>query len=216
MRHIIWDWNGTLLDDFPLVLEAVHHTVTSRGGDPVSANDYRQHYRRPVRLFYETLTGTQITEADWKAIDDDFHDFYNNRALEPSLFPDARSLLASTLAAGRSQSLLSMYDHTQLGPVLDHHGLSTSFNLIQGLDGAPGSAKAEHLDTHLRDLAKLGTPPEGTVMIGDTPDDAIAAREHNIAVVLFHGGSHHRSVLEAVGVPVAQTLTDAVQLALNP
>ena len=215
MRHIIWDWNGTLLDDFPLVLDAVDHTVRIRGGQPVTADDYRQHYRRPVRLFYEVLTGQAITEAAWQDIDADFHHFYNDRALEPSLFPEARRLLSDNIAAGRSQSLLSMYYDCHLRSVVDHHAIVDSFNLIQGLQGAPGSAKAEHLETHLRTLAELGTRREQTVMIGDTPDDAAAAQAHGIPVILFDGGSHNYDILQAVGVPVATTLNEAMAIALD-
>ncbi len=59
----------------------------------------------------------------------------------------------------------------------------------------------------------LGLDPGRTVVIGDTPDDAVAARHVGAHVVLYDGGSHHLPTLEGMGTPVAHTLLDAVSIA---
>jgi phosphoglycolate phosphatase-like HAD superfamily hydrolase len=53
--------------------------------------------------------------------------------------------------------------------------------------------------------------PARTVVIGDAADDALAARHAGAQAVLYTGGSHSRASLEAVGVPVVDTLREAVQ-----
>jgi len=50
-------------------------------------------------------------------------------------------------------------------------------------------------------------------MIGDSLDDAAAAGAVGTACVLYDGGSHHLDDLEDVGVPVAGSLVDAVEIA---
>jgi phosphoglycolate phosphatase-like HAD superfamily hydrolase len=52
--------------------------------------------------------------------------------------------------------------------------------------------------------------PERTVVIGDAADDALAARHVGARAVLYTGGSHSRTSLEDVGVPVVDTLAEAV------
>ena len=52
-------------------------------------------------------------------------------------------------------------------------------------------------------------------MIGDTVDDAHAAFENGIGCVLYDDGSHHRADLEAVGLPIADSLAEAVEIALG-
>lgn len=62
-----------------------------------------------------------------------------------------------------------------------------------------------HLDA-LRDTVD----PRRTVVIGDAADDAVAARHAGAHAVLWTGGSHGRAGLEAAGVPVVDSLSEAV------
>lgn len=215
VRHIIWDWNGTLLDDLPVVVGAVDHTVRRLGGDPVTHDDYRDHYTRPVRLLYERLTGHTLTDAEWRMIDREFHRVYHDRVHEVELAEHAVAALDSVLSVGQTQSLLSMYAHPELVDVVDRFDIGHYFIHVQGLVGLPGGRKAEHLERHLADLRTRGVEAGTTVMIGDTPDDAHAAADHGIPCVLYDGGSHHRRDLEQVGVPVVDSLPAAVATALQ-
>lgn len=61
---------------------------------------------------------------------------------------------------------------------------------------------------HLGVLA--GVEPARVVVIGDAADDAIAARHVGAQAVLYTGGSHGRASLEEVGVPVVDSLAEAV------
>ena len=63
MRHVIWDWNGTLVDDLPIVVDAVNASLAGIGAGPIVADDYRDHYTRPVRVFYDRLLGRAVTDA---------------------------------------------------------------------------------------------------------------------------------------------------------
>ena len=67
----------------------------------------------------------------------------------------------------------------------------------------------------MRHLAALGevVDPSLTVLIGDVPDDAAAAAEAGVRAVLYTGGAGSRRELSRVGVPVADTLAEAVTLA---
>jgi phosphoglycolate phosphatase-like HAD superfamily hydrolase len=51
------------------------------------------------------------------------------------------------------------------------------------------------------------------VVIGDAADDALAAEHVGARAVLYTGGSHSRASLEEVGVPVVDTLEEAVEMA---
>jgi len=65
-----------------------------------------------------------------------------------------------------------------------------------------------------RHFAVLGDiAPASAVVIGDAVDDAVAAAHVGARAVLYTGGSHSRSSLEAAGVPVVDTLAEAVALA---
>jgi phosphoglycolate phosphatase-like HAD superfamily hydrolase len=214
--HFVWDWNGTLFDDLEVVVASVNRGLAQFGADPIDLDGYRSHYTRPVRLFYDRLLGWGVSEEEWHQIDNVFHDAYRDALEQASLRVDAATALEIVAAGPHTQSLLSMFPHVDLMPLMERLGITRYFDRIDGLrEGSRGDAKAYYLERHLRQLI-AGEDPTTVVMIGDTPDDAVAAAEVGARAILYDGGSHHRVDLEAVGVPVVSTLVAAVELALRP
>jgi phosphoglycolate phosphatase-like HAD superfamily hydrolase len=104
-----------------------------------------------------------------------------------------------------------MWTHQLLVPTVADHGLTDLMIAVRGSDIATGDLKAELLARHLEELPMNGDVR--TVLIGDTFDDATAAEAAGIGCVFYNGGSHHRPQLVATGVPVADTLIEAIDLA---
>lgn len=213
--HIVWDWNGTLFDDLDLVVQSVNHGLEGFGAKPIDLDAYRSHYTRPVKLFYDRLIGRVISADEWAAVDRVFHDAYRAALDHARLTSDAAEALTTVAKGGHTQSLLSMFPHLDLIPLVERLGISNFFDRIDGLsEGSPGDLKAGYLERHLRGLI-AGEDPGSVVVIGDTPDDAIAASHVGARPILYDGGSHHRRDLEETGAVVASTLVGAVSLALD-
>jgi phosphoglycolate phosphatase-like HAD superfamily hydrolase len=215
MVHIVWDWNGTLFDDLDVVVFSVNQALARFGARPIDLNGYRSHYTRPVKMFYDRLLGRDMTENEWRQIDRVFHDAYRHAIQQARLTADAGTALEIVASGGHTQSLLSMFPHADLVPLVEKLGITRYFDRIDGLaDGSPGAPKVTYLERHLRRLIG-GEDPASVTVIGDTPDDAIAAAEVGARPILYDGGSHHRSDLDALGVPVVSSLVAAVELALD-
>ena len=212
MRHVVWDWNGTLFDDQHVVVEALNAVLDDFGLDPVDLAAYQQLYTRPVQLLYERLFGRVIAGDEWQRIDDVYHDGYRAALGRAGLAPDAEAALDAVGSNGRTQSLLSMYRHDELLPLVSAFGIDDRFVRIDGLRGPGGGPKAPHLEHHLGTLV-TGVSAGEVVVVGDALDDAAAAAHVGASCVLYDGGSHPREELERVGVPVADTLVDALALA---
>ncbi|MEV4561392.1 HAD hydrolase-like protein [Kitasatospora sp. NPDC049285] len=210
--HIVWDWNGTLLEDMGAVLGASNAAFATVGIAPMTLEEYRAQYEIPVPRFYERLLGRAPSQAEWLALDDAFHVRYLELFPGCGLTPGAVELLAGWAAGGRSQSLLSMYEHEKLVPAVDGFGLTGHFLRVDGRRGASGGRKAEYLAVHL-DALGAEIDRGRTVLIGDAADDAEAALSAGIKAVLYTGGSHTREKLTPVGVPVVDSLAEAVALA---
>lgn len=208
--HVVWDWNGTLLDDLPIVIESVNRSIALLGERPISADEYRDHYTRPVRLFYQSLFGRELTDEEWLRLNTSFHEHYFHLAAAVGLAPHAGEAMEVLDRFGHGQSLLSMSPHDWLVKIVSRLGITSRFELVTGLSGPTGGRKAGHLVDHLQ---HLGVDGEDVVVIGDTPDDVAAARHVGARPILYHGGSHHIEVLEAEGVPIAETLLDAAEMA---
>lgn len=207
VEHIVWDWNGTLFDDARVSYEASVEVFAARGLRPVSFDEYRSAFTRPIAVFYEALFGWRPDPDTFAAIDEEFHDAYRRRLGFCRLAADATEALGRWTSTDGSQSLLSMWRHTELGAAVRAHRIADRFTRIEGLRGPGGGRKAEHLARH---LARLGIDGAGVVLVGDSVDDADAAHAAGARCVLYSGGYQTRTTLETVGVPVADTLVGAL------
>ncbi|MFK0195710.1 HAD family hydrolase [Kitasatospora sp. NPDC090308] len=210
--HIVWDWNGTLLSDMAAVVGASNAAFATVGLPPLTLEEYRAQYEIPIPRFYERLLGRAPSPAEWLALDDAFHVKYTELFPGCGLTPGVEALLARWAAGGRSQSVLSMYAHEQLVPAVDAFGLTPHFARVDGRRGESGGRKAGHLAVHLDALGD-GIDRGRTVLIGDAADDAEAALAAGIKSVLYTGGSHTREKLTHLGVPVVDSLAEAVAVA---
>ncbi|MFG2945398.1 HAD family hydrolase [Streptomyces adustus] len=207
--HIVWDWNGTLFHDNEAIIGATNAAFLELGLEPITLERYRALYCVPVPKFYERLIGRLPTDAEWELMDGIFHRYYAEHRAACGLTSGAVELLARWASAGRSQSILSMYVHDELVPLVRGFGIESHFVRVDGRTGPSGGSKATHMVRHLGALA--GVDPARTVVIGDAADDAVAALAAGARAVLYTGGSHSRASLEQVGVPVVDTLEEAVE-----
>jgi phosphoglycolate phosphatase-like HAD superfamily hydrolase len=206
--HLVWDWNGTLLDDLSLVVEATNRAFAAVGGRSLDSDEHRRTFRRPVAEFYAEILERAVDAEEFGRLDRIFHDAYRLGLTTTSLAADAMQAIRSW--AG-SQSLLSMWFHSELVPAMDTYGLTGVFTRVDGLrTEIGGDLKAGHLARH---LDELGIPGDRAVLIGDSLDDALAAESVGAAAVLYTGGFTHPARLRASGRPVADTLVEAVQVA---
>jgi len=206
--HLVWDWNGTLLDDLSLVVSATNHAFAAVGGRIVDADEHRARFRRPVAEFYAEILERAVDEEEFGKLDRIFHDAYRLGLTSMALAADAKTAIRSWPG---SQSLLSMWFHEELVPAIETYGLSGLFTRVDGLrTEVGGHLKAGHLAAH---LAELGVAGQSAVLIGDSLDDAAAADSVGAAVVLYTGGFTHPDRLRASGRPVADSLVEAVSVA---
>ena len=206
--HLVWDWNGTLLDDLTLVVSSTNSAFASVGGRSVDSDEHRRTFRRPVAEFYAEVLGRAVDAEEFGQLDRIFHDAYRLGLTTTTLAADAMAAIKSWPGG---QSLLSMWFHDELVPALETYGLTGLFTRVDGLrTEIGGDLKAGHLSRH---LVELGVSGDDAVMIGDSLDDSVAAASVGAAVVLYTGGFTHPARLRASGLPVADTLVEAVELA---
>ncbi|MFE2149687.1 HAD family hydrolase [Streptomyces lavendulae] len=211
--HIVWDWNGTLLHDIDAVIVATNASFAEFGFAPITLETYRDLYVVPVPKFYERLMGRLPTEEEWLVMDETFHRHYWAAADDAGLAEGALELLRGWQADGLTQSLLSLAPHEKLLPLVRTHGIDGHFLRVDGRTGPSHTTKAGHLVRHMAAMESAGVTAGRTVLIGDAVDDALAAAHVGARAVLYTGGSHSRTSLEAAGVPVVNTLAEAVATA---
>lgn len=206
-KHLVWDWNGTLLDDFHAVVTASSDAVIALGGIGLDADTHRERFRRPLSAFYNELLDRELTAIEFDRLNDLFHNRYRDQLADCRLSAGAIEAIGTWRG---TQSLLSMWRHDELVPLVTEHGLFDYFTRVDGLRDNADVGKHQYLVDH---LAQLNIEPTDTVMIGDSADDAEAAEAAGASCVLVTGGTTSRRLLAATGFPVADSLLEAVRLA---
>ncbi|MEZ0075006.1 HAD family hydrolase [Planotetraspora sp. GP83] len=207
MTHIVWDWNGTLFHDIDAVVGATNELFQPYGLGPFDADSFREVYTRPIWVAYERMLGRPLKEGEWELLDLGFHEHYHRLMLACQLADGATASLRAWEDGGRTQSLLSMWGHERLVGKVGEFGIDGHFIRVDGLRSASGGTKAEHMVEHLK---ALDLDPAKVVVIGDSVDDAHAAQHVGARAILYTGGMTKRSELQRVGVPVVDSLADAL------
>ncbi|MBB5891040.1 HAD family hydrolase [Kutzneria kofuensis] len=212
MEHIVWDWNGTLFGDGAALIESTIEAFHAAGLPAVTRELYQRHHAQPIPLFYNRLAGRELSDAEQAALAVHFQTAYVKRRDTIPLTHDALTSLQRWQGAGRTQSLLSMYPHDELMPLVQRTGIAGFFAAVDGLRDGERGRKAPHLR---RQLDELGFDPSTVLLVGDSVDDAVAARECGTQFRLYHAG---RDALHArdhfAGMSIVDSLGEAVDAAL--
>ena len=197
-RHIVWDWNGTLFHDVDAVVTATNAALAVLGVAAITRETYRSTYCQPIPRFYQRLVGRLLEETEWAEIDVAYFDAYHRAMVDCGLADGAEDLLRQWHTRGRTQSLLSLYPHEHLVPLVGRLGVDRWFRRVDGNPVLVPGLKAEHL---IRHLAAQELDPAGVTLIGDSLDDAASAARVGARCVLYSGGFHDAASLSGAGVP---------------
>jgi phosphoglycolate phosphatase len=207
-EHIIWDWNGTLLNDTSLCLNIINGLLKKRNLNTLSLEDYRHIFDFPVKNYYEKA-GFDFTEYTFNEVGKEWMDEYEVRKGETILFEGAKEVLDYISSSGIEQSILSAYSLHTLIEIINQHGLSKYFKYITGLDHIYATSK---LAIGKELISKLNIPLSKILLIGDTLHDHDVAKELGINCVLISNGHQSRERLLLSG---SKVLNDIKELMSN-
>ena len=210
--YILWDWNGTLLDDTEAALATLNEMITVRGGQPIGMEFYRDHFAFPVRPFYDKIGIVAHDEDEWNEIAHEYHEVYGRQPKK--LNPLAVTALEMAKEAGCRQSIVSALRQDLLEADMARNGVTKYFERICGSDNLDGASKLERARVLLRTLSETVPSDTHFVLIGDALHDKEVADALGIDCILCAQGSHAAWRLRAVA-PTGDTLVDALKLALN-
>lgn len=191
-RYVIWDWNGTLVDDAWLCVEIANELLGRRGLVPITPRQYSEAFDFPLRTYYERL-GFNLEREEFAALGDEFNSLYSQRRGACRLRPGARAVLAALGGNGIGQSLLSASDQVSLEEMVADYGLQPYFAAVAGVDNRLGEGKIERGHQH---LAALNCRRDEVLLVGDTLHDIEVAAALGIHCVLLPSGHQSRRRLE--------------------
>jgi len=204
LKHVIWDWNGTLLDDAWLCVLVVNQLLESRGLPALTMAQYQEVFDFPVKDYYLRI-GFDFSREPYDQLAQEFIEAYERRRLQCRLQPHARQAIQLLCARGIEQSVLSAYRQSSLHELIVHYGLEGLFTHVVGVQDQYAHGKLD-LGRALAD--QLGPDKTGIVLVGDTTHDFEVATAMGIACLLVPSGHQSRARLEACGTSVLDSLQD--------
>ena len=205
--HIIWDWNGTLVNDAPVACAVLNEMLARRALAPVSFEHYREIYCHPIQRIYERV-GFDLVQEPFGELADEWHAAYLDASTHAKLHHDSLETLQRFHSAGRTQVILSALPHDILSASVALHRLENFFSEVQGLEDRLARSKA---DTAQRLMHRLGAERDSILMVGDSAHDAEGATLLGIRCVLVSRGYESRERLGQHGFPVCSDFSEMLQ-----
>lgn len=169
IQNIIFDWSGTLVDDFSCVLAATNNLFCNFGRPEMSAFEFRTKFRLPFMDFY----AENLPEISEEQLEQAYHKYFAASQKNICLLPGARRMLEFCKATRRRLYLLSTVRKTFFELKARELGISHSFD--QAYTGVLDKRVKIHevLATHHLD-------PHETAFIGDMVHDIEAAQRGGV------------------------------------
>jgi phosphoglycolate phosphatase len=203
--HVIWDWNGTLLDDVDFSVELINRLLDEGGFPRMDLARYRAIFDFPIRLYYERAGFDLSSDGAFERLGRAWMDAYELGRLGCPLHEGAREILAAIQEAKVTQSILSAYPRSNLETIVGHFGLREHFVRVLGLDDIWARSKIE---LGRRWLGELGLPPSRILLVGDTLHDLEVAHALGSDCTLVAAGHQSAQRLRQATPRVLDSLSD--------
>jgi phosphoglycolate phosphatase len=197
-KHIIWDWNGTLINDAWLCVVIMNNILEKRGLDLITIDEYREHFTFPVRDYYVKL-GFDFSVEPFEVCGMEFITDFKKRKFDAFLFTQIESVLDELSVIGITHSILSAQNQKILAETVAHYQIQNRFVGVNGLDNHYAHSK---VNIGKAWIATLSYNPAEVVMIGDTVHDFEVAQAMGTDCILISSGHNSRERLEKTGALV--------------
>ncbi len=192
---VLFDLDGTLVDSYGALAEAVNHSLRQHGRGPLTAADVQ----RLVGDGAEMLLQRAFESSDVPAgVMETFEARYDEVCCaESHILDDVHTTLESLRDLGVAMGVCTNKPTGFSAKILDHLQLTPFFRAIIG----PDLAGAQKPDArHVRHtLQAMRCPSAGALFVGDMPVDIHAARNSGLPVAVIATGSASASELRAAG-----------------
>ena len=204
--HVFWDFNGTIFDDVQAGMDSTNIMLAERNLPVIDGVDaYREIFDFPIKEYYKRL-GFDFSVEPYEYLAPLWVDIYNEKSRDAETVEGVREALDKLQECGIKQVIFSATETAMLTRQLTGLGIIGYFHEIIGLDNIHAESKL-----HLAARWRAAHPEAKILYVGDTTHDAENAKVLEADCLLFAGGHHSRSRLEACGYPVIGRIEEIVE-----
>ena len=183
-EYIIFDFNGTILDDVDLCINILNYMLEEHGYQKITKERYLEIFTFPIIEYYK-LAGFDFNKYSFNDLSIEFINMYQQASLKCPIHEGIINLLKDLKKLNKKIILLSASQIDNLLEQTNHFDITKYFNHVLGLDNIHASSKVDiakkfFIENNI-DLSKA-------IMIGDTIHDMEVANELNIDSILIANG----------------------------
>ena len=204
-KYVLWDWNGTLLDDLQANIDVGDRLLEKRGLPPIQSKEfYLENFCFPVLNFYK-LIGIDLNDEEYRMIATEYEQEYEQRLKDTFLFDDVTKTLDRLNASGFHQVIISATHEDTLLRQVARYGIEDKFERILGTANNLGISKVQ---SALSWIEQNGINANETVFIGDTTHDFETASARDYKCMLVARGHNSKRRLIETGCEVFDNLNE--------
>lgn len=205
VKNIIWDWNGTLLDDTWICYKIANIMLEERGLKTIPDFErYRQIFRFPVIDWYIGM-GYTFEKETYEQVADEFLVLYDGMLPQCGLKDGAKEVATELKHRGYRQILLSATGQDTLEKNIKAFHMEDLFEEILGQQNDLAFGKSERGRLYMQ---RCGMDPKETVLVGDTNHDYEVSEVIGANCILIDTGNQSGTVLKQCGVPIIHSLKE--------
>ena len=202
-KNILWDWNGTILNDTPVAFEATNILLERYGYPTITLEYYRDNIDTPIENFYSKIF--DLNKHDLQMLDDEWGVLYNQFSDKIGLHEGVKELLCSFADKNCRQVVLSAFRTEVIIKYARKFSVEKYFEDILGTQNIVMESKTMRGRRYMKEHIFV---PEQTLYIGDTVHDCDTALALGVDCVLFSGGQQSPKLLQQCGVPVFDSFAE--------
>ncbi len=208
--HIIWDWNGTLLNDIGASLASVNDMLERRNMPHITIDYYKECIGVPISRFYERVFN--LENEDYPMLLKEYNEGYLYHLSACGLTDGAKAAIAYFAENGIKQAVVSSSNNEQLKANIFKFGLEKCFDDVLGAADFLADSKIERAVAYLE---KSGAKRGEVLVVGDLWHDAEMAADLGADCVLLTSGHEHIDRLKAADAVLADTLLELISFVKN-
>ncbi len=191
MKYVIFDFNGTVLDDTLVCIRAENETMKHFGLDrkPLTLEEYRKIFTFPVKSYYEAV-GFDWSKNSYEEVGAYWFSCYRKCRNDYTVHEGVIEILKENHRKGYRNILLSASSKEALEKQLEELGIAEYFDEVLGIDNIYAESKTQIALDWIRDK-----DPKECLVIGDTLHDLDTAREMGVRCILVANGHQAKEVL---------------------
>ena len=204
-KYIIWDWNGTLLDDVDINIEIINILLSERGLPLIDSPDkYRNLFSFPIQNFYNAL-GFTFENEPFEAVARQYAFMYDERYPFAEVSCEAENLLRFLRQEGAQQLIVSATEQSFLTRQVTYFEIEQYFTDILGTSDIYVKSKVSVAQKWMQEN---GVSPDEVLFVGDTVHDKEVADSIGCECILIAKGHQSREILTFSGALVTDNLSD--------